>query len=62
MTDHAIAELAGCIGGVRDACLAVGASQAGYYRRLRVSPAPERPAPIPQRDRPQPRALSAHEH
>jgi hypothetical protein len=30
--------------GVRDACVAVSASQAGYYRRHRVSPPPERPA------------------
>ena len=60
MTDQAVAELAGRIG-VRDACLAVGASQAGYYRRHRLSPAPQRPAPIPHRDRRQPRALSAPE-
>ena len=38
MTDQAVAELAGC-SGVRDACLAVGVWQAGYYRRHRVSPA-----------------------
>lgn len=60
MIDQALAELAGRIG-VRDACVAIGASQAGYYRRHRVSAAPERPAPIPHRDRPQPRALSAQE-
>lgn len=60
MTDQAVAELAGRIG-VRDGCLAVGASQAGYYRRHRVSPAAERPAPIPHRDRRQPRALSVPE-
>ncbi|MGB8465106.1 MAG: IS3 family transposase [Terrimicrobiaceae bacterium] len=60
MTDRAVAELAGRIG-VRDACVAVGASQAGYYRRHRVSPAPERAAPIAHRDRPQPRALSEAE-
>ena len=60
MTDQAVAELAGRIG-VRDGCVAVGASQAGYYRRHRVSPAPERPAPISHRERPQPRALSAQE-
>jgi putative transposase len=58
--DAAITELAGRIG-VRAACAAVGASQAGYYRRHRISPAPRRPAPIPHRDRPQPRALSAAE-
>ena len=60
MTDQAVAELAGRIG-VRDGCVAIGASQAGYYRRHRVSPAAERPAPIPHRERPQPRALSAQE-
>ena len=60
MTDRAVAELAGRIG-VRDGCLAVGASQASYYRRHRVSPAPQRPAPIPHRARRQPRALSAPE-
>jgi putative transposase len=60
MTDQAVAQLAGRIG-VRDACVAVSASQAGYYRRHRVSPPPERPAPIPHRLRRQPRALSAQE-
>jgi hypothetical protein len=50
-TDQAVAQLAGRIG-VRDACVAVSASQAGYYRRHRVSPPPERPAPIPHRQRP----------
>jgi putative transposase len=60
MTDQAVAELAPRIG-VRDACDAVGASHAGYYRRHRSSQATERPAPIPHRDRPQPRALSAEE-
>jgi putative transposase len=60
VTDTAIAELAPTIG-VRAACQAVGAAQAGYYRRHRQSPAPERPVPIPHRDRPQPRALSPEE-
>ncbi|MGB8380425.1 MAG: IS3 family transposase, partial [Dermatophilaceae bacterium] len=60
MTDQAVAELAPRIG-VRDASDAVGASQAGYYRRHRLSPAPQRPAPIPYRDRPQPRALDQAE-
>jgi putative transposase len=60
MTDQAVAELAGHIG-VRDACVAVGASQAGYYRRHRLSPAPPRPAPISHSQRRQPRALSASE-
>lgn len=57
MTDQAVIELAAKIG-VRQACDAVGASQAGHYRRHRISPAPQRPAPIAHRDRPQPRALS----
>jgi len=56
--DAEIAELAPKLG-VRAACQAVGAGQAGYYRRHRRSPAPERPAPIPHSDRRQPRALSA---
>jgi putative transposase len=60
VTDTAIAELAPVIG-VRDACEAVGAAQAGWYRRHRQSPAPARPAPIPHRERVQPRALSEDE-
>jgi putative transposase len=60
MTDTAISELAPRIG-VREACEAVGAAQAGYYRRHRISPAPPRPASVPHRDRPQPRALSSQE-
>lgn len=60
MTDSAIAELAPRIG-VRDACDAVGVARASYYRRHRQSPAPQRPTPIPHRDRPQPRALSQAE-
>ena len=39
MTDTAIAELLACVG-VRDACQAVGAAQASYYRRHRTSPPP----------------------
>ena len=58
MTDTAIAELAPEVG-VRAACEALGAAQAGYYRRHRQSPPPQRPAPIRHRDRHQPRALSA---
>jgi putative transposase len=60
VTDTAIAELAPTIG-VRDACQAVGAAQAGYYRRHRQSPPPQRPAPVPHRERVQPRALSRAE-
>ena len=60
MTDTAITELAPTIG-VRGACQAVGAAQAGYYRRHRQSPAPSRPAPIPHGERVQPRALSLSE-
>jgi len=60
VTDDAITTLAPQIS-VRDACDAVGASQASYYRRHRQSPAPERPAAVPHRDRRQPRALSAQE-
>jgi len=60
MTDKAIAELAPRIG-VRQACEALGAAQAGYYRRHRQSAAPERAVPTPHRERPQPRALTALE-
>jgi putative transposase len=60
VTDQAVAELAPRIG-VRPACDALGAAQAGYWRRHRLSPAPPRPTPVPQRERHQPRALSADE-
>ncbi len=60
VTDTAIAELVGCVG-VRDACQAVGAAQASYYRRHRTSPPPARSVPIPHRDRHQPPALSQAE-
>ena len=60
MTDTAIAELAPQVG-VRAACEVLGAAQAGYYRRHRQSPPPQRPEPIPHRDRHQPRALSEAE-
>lgn len=60
MTDEAITTLAAQVG-VRAACVAVGGAQAGYYRRHRITPVPERPAPIPHRDRHQPRALSKSE-
>jgi putative transposase len=60
MTDAAITELAPAIG-VRAACDAVGAAQAGYYRRNRHSPAQPRRAPVPHRDRAQPRALTPAE-
>lgn len=60
MTDTAISELAPVIG-VRAACEAVGSAQASWYRRHRQSPPPQRPAPVPHRDRVQPRALSEAE-
>jgi putative transposase len=60
VTDGAIKELAERIG-VRQACEAVGAAQAGYYRRHRQTPAPERAAGTAHRDRSQPRALTAQE-
>ena len=60
MSDAAIAELAPKIG-VRNACDAVGVAQASYYRRHRRSLPPQRPAPLPHKDRPQPRALSESE-
>jgi hypothetical protein len=60
MTDAAVIELASRIG-VRQACDVVGMPQASYYRRHRLSPAPQRPNPIAHRDRLQPRALSVAE-
>jgi len=60
VSDAAVAELAPTIG-VRAGCDALGVAQASYYRRHRTSPAPARPAPIPHRERTQPRALSAAE-
>ena len=60
MSDAAIAESAPKIG-VRNACDVVGVAQASYYRRHRLSPSPQRPAPLPHKDRPQPRALSESE-
>jgi putative transposase len=60
VTDTAITDLAPAIG-VRAACVAVGAPQAGYYRRHRRSAAPPRPTPVPHRDRVQPRALTRAE-
>ncbi len=60
MTDEAIATLAPAAG-TRAACAAVGAPQASYYRRHRISPPPQRPAPIPHRDRHQARALAPAE-
>jgi putative transposase len=60
VTDAAIAELTSTIG-TRAACQAVGAAQAGYYRRHRTSPTPPPATPVPHRDRPQPRALTTPE-
>jgi putative transposase len=60
VTDTAIADLAPQLG-VRAACEAVGAAQAGYYRRHRQGPVPERSAPIPHQQRRQPRALTEAE-
>ena len=60
VSEAAVAELAPRLG-VRAACDALGIAQASYYRRHRTSPAPARPAPVPHRDRAQPRALSAAE-
>ncbi len=60
MTDEAIALLAPRIG-TRAACAASGVAQASWYRRHRASLAPPRPAPVPHRERRQPRALAAAE-
>jgi putative transposase len=60
MTDAAVTELAPTVG-VRAACQAIGAAQAGFYRRHRASPAPARPTPVPHVQRRQPRALTGAE-
>jgi putative transposase len=60
VTDEAIAALAPRIG-TRAACKAAGVPQASWYRRHRSSPVPPRPAPVPHRDRRQPRALDPAE-
>ena len=60
MTDAAINDLSPVVG-VRAACDAVGVPQATWYRRHRQSPPRPRPAPIPHRDRAQPRALTEAE-
>jgi putative transposase len=58
--DAAVTELAPRIG-TRAACAAAGTSQAGWYRRHRVTPAAPRREPVRQRDRIQPRALAPAE-
>jgi putative transposase len=60
VTGQAIALLAPRIG-TRAACAASGVPQATWYRRHRASPAPARRAPVPHRDRAQPRALTPAE-
>jgi putative transposase len=60
LTSEAITMLAPRIG-TRAACRAAGVAQASWYRRHRISPAPARRAPVPHRDRAQPRALTAAE-
>jgi putative transposase len=54
VTDAAICELAAVVG-VREACRAVGETQARWYRRHRQSPPPAKPERVPAA---QPRALS----
>jgi putative transposase len=60
VTDEAIALLAPQVG-TRAACRAAGVAQATWYRRHRISPPEPRPAPVPQADRVQPRALAPAE-
>jgi putative transposase len=60
VTSEAITALAPRIG-TRAACRAAGVAQASWYRRHRISPVPARRAPVPHRDRAQPRALAAAE-
>jgi putative transposase len=58
--DQAITAMAPRIG-TRAACAAAGVAQATWYRRHRASPVPPRRAPVPHRERAQPRALSPGE-
>jgi putative transposase len=60
VTDEAIAAMAPMIG-TRAACAAAGVAQASWYCRHRASPPPVRRAPVPHRDRVQPRALAPAE-
>lgn len=60
MTETAVGELVPLLG-TGAACVAAGRSRATHYRRHRSSPAPLRPAPVPQAARAQPAALSAVE-
>ena len=60
MTDEAIALLAPRIG-TRAACRAAGVPQATWYRRHRAGPAALKPAPVPHKERVQPRALAPAE-
>ena len=57
MIDDAISQLTPIVG-VRRACRAVGEDQARFYRRHRLSPAPEKPERLPAL---QPRALTEAE-
>jgi putative transposase len=47
--------------GTRAACRAAGVPQATWYRRHRASPAAPNPAPVPHKERVQPRALTRAE-
>jgi putative transposase len=47
--------------GTRAACRAAGVPQATWYRRHRASPAAPKPAPVPHKERVQPRALTRAE-
>jgi putative transposase len=60
VTDEAIALLAPMIG-TRAACRMAGVAQATWYRRHRISAPAPRPAPVPHKDRVQPRALAPAE-
>jgi putative transposase len=60
VTDAAVLAMAPMIGTVA-ACTAAGRPRATHYRRHRLSPELERPAPVAHLDRPQPSALSTLE-
>jgi len=60
VTDAAVLTMAPMIATVA-ACTAAGRPRATHYRRHRLSPAPERPVPVPHLDRAQPSALTTRE-
>lgn len=58
--EAACEELAPLVGRA-EACRSTGVPRSTWYKHHRQSPLPDRPAPVPQAERHQPRALSGHE-